>query len=73
MSILLFVVIRIVIRAFVSFYLCMCTGLGLYRHFFSILGSKNIGRIMVSVLVSSVVDPGFETRVSQIKDYKFGI
>jgi hypothetical protein len=40
---------------------------------FSILGRNNIGSVIVIVLVSSVVEPGFEIRVSQIKDYIFGI
>ena len=31
------------------------------------------GDIMVSVLASSAVDPGFEPHSDQTKDYKFGI
>ena len=34
---------------------------------------NRIGGIMVSVLVSSVVDRGFEFRPGQTKDYKIGI
>ena len=32
-----------------------------------------IGRVMVSVLASGVVDYGFEARLVQTKDYKIGI
>jgi hypothetical protein len=32
-----------------------------------------IGGVMVSVLASSAVDPGFEPRSGQTKDYKIGI
>ena len=32
-----------------------------------------IGGVMVSVLASSAVDPGFESRSGQTKDYKIGI
>jgi len=33
----------------------------------------HIGGVMVSVLVSSVIDRGFEHRSGQTKDYKIGI
>ena len=39
---------------------------------FTIIGNR-IGGVMVSVLVSSVVDRGFEPRSGQTKDYKIGI
>ena len=32
-----------------------------------------IGGVMVSVLASSVVDPGFEPQSDQVKDFKIGI
>ena len=32
-----------------------------------------VGGVMVSMLVSSAVDRGFESRLGQIKDYKIGI
>ena len=32
-----------------------------------------IGGVMVSVLASSAVDPGFEHRSDQTKDYKIGM
>ena len=35
--------------------------------------SPRIGRVMVSVLVSIVVDRGFEPRSGQTKDYQIGI
>jgi hypothetical protein len=34
---------------------------------------NRIGGVMVSVLISSAVDRGFEPRSSQTKDYKMGI
>ena len=34
---------------------------------------KKHGGVMVSVLASSAVDSGFESRSSQTKDYKIGI
>jgi hypothetical protein len=34
---------------------------------------NSVGGIMVSVLVSSAVDRGLESRLSQTKDYKIGI
>ena len=34
---------------------------------------NRIGGVMVSVLVSSAVDRGFESRSGQTKDYKIGI
>ena len=34
---------------------------------------NHIGRVMVSVLASSMVDRGFEPRSDQIKDYNIGI
>ena len=34
---------------------------------------KRIGGVMVSVLVSSAVDPGFEPRLGQTKDYNIAI
>ena len=34
---------------------------------------NRIGSVMVSVLVSSVVDRGFESRSGQTKDYTIGI
>ena len=35
--------------------------------------ANRIGEVMVSVLVSSAVDRGFEPRSGQTKDYKIGI
>ena len=37
------------------------------------LGQNRIGGIMVSLLASSVVYRGFESRSGQTKDYKIGI
>ena len=34
---------------------------------------NRIGDVMVSVLASSVVDPGFEPRSGHTKDYKIGV
>jgi hypothetical protein len=39
----------------------------------SINQQHRIGGVMVSVLTSSAVDRGFESRSSQTKDYKIGI
>ena len=38
-----------------------------------LLYTNRIGGVMVSVLASSVVDRGFESRFGQTKDYKIGI
>jgi hypothetical protein len=35
--------------------------------------SQRIGGVMVGVLTSSAVDPRFDPRLSQTKDYKIGI
>ena len=45
----------------------------LFVYILTILKSNRIGGVMVSVLVSSAVDRGFESRSGQIKDYKIGI
>ena len=39
----------------------------------SVFASNRIGSVMVSRLALSVVDRGFEPRLSQTKDYKIGI
>ena len=58
-----------------------CGGLYLFRTFekfkssslATTLASNRIGSVMVSRLALSVVDCGFEPRLSQTKDYKIGI
>ena len=45
----------------------------LFVYILTILKNNRIGGVMVSVLVSSAVDRGFESRSGQIKDYTFGI
>ena len=45
----------------------------LFVYILTILKNNRIGGVMVSVLVSSAVDRGFESRSGQIKDYKIGI
>jgi len=40
---------------------------------FSVWNKSHIGGVIVSVLVSCVVDRGFEPRAGQTKDYKIGI
>ena len=45
----------------------------LFVYILTILKSNRIGGVMVSVLVSSAVDRGFESRSGQIKDYKIDI
>ena len=46
-------------------------GISSFLHFSNLI--NRIGGIMVSVLTSSAVDRGFETRSGQTKDYKIGI
>ena len=41
--------------------------------YFTINVVNRIGDVMVSVLASSVVDPGFEPRSGHTKDYKIGV
>ena len=45
----------------------------LFVYILTILKNNRISGVMVSVLVSSAVDRGFESRSGQIKDYTFGI
>ena len=45
----------------------------LFVYILTILKNNRISGVMVSVLVSSAVDRGFESRSGQIKDYKIGI
>jgi hypothetical protein len=45
----------------------------LFVYILTILKNNRIGGVMVSVLVSSAVDRGFESRSGQIKDYTIGI
>ena len=45
----------------------------LFVYILTILKNNRIGGVMVSVLVSSAVDRGFESRSGQIKDYKICI
>ena len=44
-----------------------------HKYYFPLPINSNIGRVMVSVLASSVVDRGFEPRSGQTKDYEIGI
>ena len=50
-----------------------CSKLYLQLHYGSLIAGNRIGGVMVSVLVSSAVDRGFEPRSGQTKDYKLGI
>jgi hypothetical protein len=50
-----------------------CSKLYLQLHYGSLIAGNRIGGVMVSVLVSSAVDRGFEPRSGQTKDYKIGI
>jgi hypothetical protein len=45
----------------------------LFVYILTILKNNRISGVMVSVLVSSAVDRGFESRSGQIKDYTIGI
>ena len=45
----------------------------LFVYILTILKNNRIGGVMVSVLVSSAVDRGFESRSGQIKDYTIGM
>jgi hypothetical protein len=49
---------------------CILEGMGSDNRFQSYI---SIGAVMVSLLVSSAVDHGFESRSGQPKDYKIGI
>jgi hypothetical protein len=48
-------------------------GIQLNLRMFKVKKKKRIGGVMVSVLASSAVDCGFESRSGQTKDYNIGI
>ena len=54
-------------------YVLLCYAMLGYVMLFSVMLCNHIGGVMVSVLASSVVDNGFESRSGQTKDYKIGI